>query len=67
MAKIKKIFISDFYIQVALNEVTLEETLRAELPCYMLPKPVKLPVIPTLVNGKVDRQALLKRYINNLG
>ena len=45
-----------------LNEITLEEKLRSDLPCYMLPKPIKVPVIPSLVNGKVDRQALLKRY-----
>jgi len=45
-----------------LNEITLEEKLRSELPCYMLPKPIKVPVIPSLVNGKVDRQALLQRY-----
>ena len=44
-----------------LNEITLEEKLRSELPCYMLPKPIKVPVIPSLVNGKVDRQALLQR------
>ena len=45
-----------------MNEITLEEKLRKDLPCYMLPKPIKVPVIPTLINGKVDRQALLKRY-----
>ena len=45
-----------------MNEVTLEEKLRGELPCYMLPKPIKVPIIPLLVNGKIDRQALLKRY-----
>ena len=45
-----------------MNEVTLEEKLRGELPCYMLPKPIKVPVIPLLVNGKIDRQSLLKRY-----
>ena len=45
-----------------MNEVTLEEKLRSELPCYMLPKPIKVPMIPLLVNGKVDRQSLLKRY-----
>ena len=45
-----------------LNEITLEEELRSELPCYMLPKPIKLPVIPLLVNGKIDRQALLHKY-----
>ena len=46
-----------------MNEVTLEEKLRGELPCYMLPKPIKVPIIPLLVNGKIDRQSLLKRYI----
>ena len=41
----------------------MEENLRTVLPCYMIPKPVKIPMVPLLVNGKIDRQALLKRYL----
>ena len=62
---VPKVLIFHFYFQASsgiLNEITLEEKLRSELPCYMLPKLIKVPVIPALVNGKVDRQALLQRY-----
>ena len=33
-----------------------------KLPDYMLPRLTKLAVMPVLVNGKIDRQALFQRY-----
>ena len=45
-----------------LPEKKLENKLAEKLPEYMLPKLFKLFSIPLLVNGKVDRQSLLKKY-----
>lgn len=40
----------------------VEEDLQRFLPPYMVPQVVMVPHIPLLVNGKVDRQFLLKSY-----
>ena len=48
-------------LKLPLNEITMEEKLKLELPEYMMPKPIKISSVPLLVNGKIDRQALLKR------
>ncbi|XP_065560060.1 beta-alanyl-bioamine nonribosomal peptide synthetase ebony-like [Artemia franciscana] len=36
------------------------------LPTYMVPKVIQVASLPLLVNGKVDRQTLLKEYENSL-
>ncbi|XP_022911582.1 beta-alanyl-bioamine nonribosomal peptide synthetase ebony [Onthophagus taurus] len=50
-----------------VSENQIEESLRKKLASYMIPQVIILDVIPLLVNGKVDRQALLKSYetVNN--
>ena len=45
-----------------LPEKKLESIISEALPDYMLPKLYRLPVMPLLVNGKIDRQALFQRY-----
>ena len=47
---------------VALTETTLELKLATLLPDYSMPKLFKLSSFPLLVNGKIDRQQLLKKY-----
>ena len=49
-----------------LHEKKLETLLGEKLPDYMIPKLTKLPTFPLLVNGKVDRQVLLKKYEDSL-
>ena len=51
---------------VKLPESTLEEILTTKLPFYMMPKLIKLTVLPLLVNGKTDRQSLLAKYSETL-
>ncbi|GJQ71327.1 hypothetical protein Trydic_g11061 [Trypoxylus dichotomus] len=46
------------------NEHQIDEILRSKLPIYMVPQVILLDRIPLLVNGKVDRQLLLKFYCN---
>lgn len=43
----------------------IEAALRDRLADYMLPQVLVLDTMPLLVNGKVDRQALLKTYENS--
>lgn len=45
-----------------LNEMQIEVKLRDKLAAYMTPQVVLIDKVPFLVNGKVDRQALLKTY-----
>ena len=49
-----------------LHEKKLETMLAEKLPEYMLPRLFKLFTFPLLVNGKVDRQVLLKKYEESL-
>nr|XP_049705072.1 zwittermicin A synthase ZmaJ [Helicoverpa armigera] len=42
----------------------IEATLKNSLTHYMIPQVIEVESIPLLVNGKVDRQALLKMYEN---
>ena len=49
-----------------LGEVVMKEALATTLPCYMIPRLNLIPSIPLLVNGKTDRQALLKMYEESL-
>ena len=44
----------------------MKEALAVTLPCYMIPRVTLLPSLPLLVNGKTDRQALLKMYEESL-
>lgn len=48
----------------SLHELQIEKILRDKLPEYMTPQVIILEHIPLLVNGKVDRQTLLKMYEN---
>ena len=45
-----------------LGEKKLLAEISEKLPDYMLPKLTRLAVMPVLVNGKIDRQALFQRY-----
>lgn len=47
-----------------LSEHQIEVALRDKLTSYMIPQVILLENIPLLVNGKIDRQALLKMYEN---
>ena len=51
---------------VIMPESKLELLLGKTLPDYMMPKLMKLPVLPLLVNGKTDRQNLLRKYEDTL-
>ncbi|XP_073818947.1 nonribosomal peptide synthetase ebony [Musca autumnalis] len=44
------------------NEMQLESKLSDKLADYMMPQVVLIEQVPLLVNGKIDRQALLKQY-----
>lgn len=45
-----------------LNEHQIENILKKKLTSYMVPQVIIIESVPLLVNGKVDRQALLKFY-----
>ncbi|EFA09829.1 beta-alanyl-bioamine nonribosomal peptide synthetase ebony isoform X2 [Tribolium castaneum] len=47
-----------------MNENQIENILRSKLTSYMVPQVILVESIPLLVNGKIDRQALLKSYEN---
>ncbi|XP_066261449.1 beta-alanyl-bioamine nonribosomal peptide synthetase ebony isoform X2 [Euwallacea similis] len=47
-----------------LSEHQIEVALRDKLTNYMIPQVILIDSIPLLVNGKIDRQALLKMYEN---
>lgn len=47
-----------------MNENQIENILREKLASYMVPQVIIQESIPLLVNGKTDRQALLKSYEN---
>lgn len=47
-----------------LHEFQVEKILRNKLPEYMTPQVIIIEHIPLLVNGKIDRQTLLKMYEN---
>lgn len=44
------------------HEKKLENKLKSDLPEYMMPIILKLPSMPLLVNGKIDRQSLINKY-----
>lgn len=46
------------------NGIQIENALREKLADYMVPQIILMEKIPLLVNGKVDRQFLLKTYEN---
>lgn len=45
-----------------LHEMQIENLLRQKLPEYMTPQVIVIESVPLLVNGKIDRQTLLKMY-----
>lgn len=45
-----------------VNEFQIEAKLQSLLPGYMVPQVIIMDTIPLLVNGKIDRQSLLKAY-----
>lgn len=47
-----------------LHELQLEKIVRNKLPEYMTPQVIIIDHIPLLINGKIDRQTLLKMYEN---
>lgn len=47
-----------------LHEMQIENMLRQKLPEYMVPQVIVIEQVPLLVNGKIDRQTLLKMYEN---
>lgn len=49
---------------IAKTGIHVENDLKLKLASYMVPQVVVLQQIPLLVNGKVDRQSLLKMYEN---
>lgn len=53
--------------QASLNEYQIETLLKKHLVAYMVPQVILIDSIPLLVNGKIDRQSLLKSYecLNN--
>ncbi|KAK5644614.1 hypothetical protein RI129_005914 [Pyrocoelia pectoralis] len=53
--------------EASLNERQIERLLKEKLPSYMVPQVILLDDIPLLVNGKIDRQTLLKVYENSDG
>ena len=49
---------------ITKTSLQIENDLKNRLASYMVPQVISLDAIPQLVNGKVDRQALLKEYEN---
>lgn len=49
-------------VKNAVNEFQIEAKLQSQLPGYMVPQVIIMETIPLLVNGKIDRQSLLKSY-----
>lgn len=49
-----------------LDSLKIEKLLRSELTEYMRPQVILVDQFPLLVNGKIDRQALLTLYENGL-
>lgn len=47
-----------------VHELQIEKILRNKLPEYMTPQVIIVDQLPLLVNGKIDRQMLLKMYEN---
>lgn len=53
--------------QVLFGEIrNFSSQFQVILPDYMMPKLMKLPSIPKLTNGKVDRQSLIRKYEESL-
>lgn len=47
-----------------VHKLHIENLLRQKLPEYMTPQVIVIENVPLLVNGKIDRHALLKMYEN---
>lgn len=48
----------------SMQAVQLENILKTKLADYMVPQIILIDSVPLLVNGKIDRQSLLKMYEN---
>ncbi|XP_025833499.1 uncharacterized protein LOC108741169 isoform X2 [Agrilus planipennis] len=48
-----------------INENHIESILRDQLAPYMVPRVVIIETVPLLVNGKIDRQSLLRNFENS--
>lgn len=48
----------------SMHSLQIENMLRNKLPDYMVPQVICIDQVPLLVNGKIDRQTLLKMYEN---
>lgn len=46
------------------QDAQLESALKSKLADYMVPQVIIIDTVPLLVNGKIDRQSLLKMYEN---
>lgn len=46
----------------SVSGLQIEKYLQSRLPPYMIPQVIILDNIPLLINGKTDRQALLRMY-----
>jgi hypothetical protein len=55
---------TDSQKEIYQNGLQIEEILQKKLPVYMVPQIILIDSVPLLVNGKVDRQSLLKMYEN---
>lgn len=49
----------------SLSGLQIEDYLQTKLPPYMIPQIIVIDNIPLLINGKTDRQTLLKMYENS--
>lgn len=47
---------------MTVSGLQIEDYLQSRLPVYMIPQVILIDSIPLLINGKIDRQTLLKIY-----
>lgn len=47
-----------------MASIEIENIIATKLPAYSIPRIIVLHTIPVLINGKTDKQSLLKIYEN---